>query len=508
MSAQKPGDLVTGLREDVDYAIRWDASQGDRLYVDDAEVLPEHSGAYLWRPEFYAGRVQLQIDRSRSVRETYWLDVGPSPSKAGHTAFAEMVDQIRSFDPVLLGGQSGATMLFGQSGQDGRLRDDILLTRVLLHGPAFLKRVKDILQAPHRSLALESQVLPLSQVRRLPLAALRDRRLALIASGGGGEDDVSQTHMRALQASSTVDTPANRTLAALLRRFRASLMHLHSCVSRGGLGTEQAEQERRRERRLSMLREIGDQLGHLLNAPLFSELQHVGVSAAGLTQIAAHPRYSIAYSTGCRALNTGVDGDDLNDLLHVAHSWGIYETWCYLMLVQTLALEEGASIRTPGPGDQLPIASELVHICEFPGGGGRVVSLFFQGLFPSVDNKARRAGFSLSRERRPDIVAVARHGNEAPIWMVFDAKWRSGRERVLDAMESAHIYHDALRLAGERPRVALLLLPGDVAVPLLETRDFQDANSVGTVSRYIPGDSGPSAAIGAVKRAALPAGER
>lgn len=75
-------------------------------------------------------------------------------------------------------------------------------------------------------------------------------------------------------------------------------------------------------------------------------------------------------------------------------------------------------------------------------------------------------------------------------------------------MESAHIYHDALRLKGERPSAVLLLLPGDVAVPLLEMRDFQDANGVGTVSRYVPGDSGLRTAVGAVKRAASRAGER
>lgn len=44
-------------------------------------------------------------------------------------------------------------------------------------------------------------------------------------------------------------------------------------------------------------------------------------------------------------------------------------------------------------------------------------------------------------------------------FVVFDAKYRSARASVLDAMESAHIYHDSLRWKGIKPDVSLLLIP-------------------------------------------------
>ena len=58
------------------------------------------------------------------------------------------------------------------------------------------------------------------------------------------------------------------------------------------------------------------------------------------------------------------------------------------------------------------------------------------------------------------------------------------------AMASAHIYHDALRLAGAAPAPCLLLLPGTPAVEALETRAFIDAHGVGAISHFSVGGTG------------------
>ena len=56
---------------------------------------------------------------------------------------------------------------------------------------------------------------------------------------------------------------------------------------------------------------------------------------------------------------------------------------------------------------------------------------------------------SLSKERKPDIVLTVRTGN-ATRFVVFDAKYRVSRQKVLDAMASAHVYQDSLRFGEQR----------------------------------------------------------
>jgi hypothetical protein len=210
------------------------------------------------------------------------------------------------------------------------------------------------------------------------------------------------------------------------------------------------------------------------------------VTAAGLTQVAANPTYSRAYSLGSRALDTGVYGEDSSELLHAAHSWGIYETWCYLHTVQEFAHETGATVEEMSPSTAA-VSSLLAHRLKLPGG---IDLLFhFQALFPSGSASGGRVGYSISRERRPDVVVTREVGRERR-WLVLDAKWRSGRDNVLQAMESAHIYHDSLRLSGRPPEAALLLLPGLAAVPSLEAPDFRAQHGVGAISQFAVKKSG------------------
>ena len=76
--------------------------------------------------------------------------------------------------------------------------------------------------------------------------------------------------------------------------------------------------------------------------------------------------------------------------------------------------------------------------------------------------------------------------------MVFDAKWRSGKSNVLQAMESAHIYHDALRIDKKKPASCVLLLPGLPCVAELEKDEFIKMHGVGAVSAVLPAAAGLS----------------
>lgn len=491
-SLKPSGDekVVFGLHEDTDYCLTWGAPQpGDRLYIDDVEVPADHHGRCAWRPEFYAGRVRVELVRTSGSCERFWLDVGPSVSKSGYDSFIAMVEDIRTADAALLGGESAASLLFGRYGREGLFTEDILFSRIQTYLPQFLDAVQRLMRSLHQALAMEMQVLPLSRVRRLTTSALRDRRLATIIGGCLATDsDYFDVHLRGRAPVRTFDTPANQALVTLMRRLQGAVGRLILGIQEERLGVDRTSHALRKPRRLALLQAFDEKLRRLLVSSPFDAVRRSGVTAAGLTQIAAHPGYSRAYSLGSLALNTFVQGDGERDLLHTAPSWGIYETWCYLRTVNGFASAVGASVERIAAGSS-PVSADLGYRCKLA--DGIALEFLFQAVFPAGSPAGNRTGYSISRERRPDILVVRREADKVSC-MVLDAKWRSGRNNVLEAMESAHIYHDSLRLGLLAPELAVLLLPGKAAVPSLEAKAFQQQHGVGAISEVNPAGSGVS----------------
>jgi hypothetical protein len=86
--------------------------------------------------------------------------------------------------------------------------------------------------------------------------------------------------------------------------------------------------------------------------------------------------------------------------------------------------------------------------------------------------------WSVSKERVPDLVLTLQSA-EGTRFFVFDAKYRTSRANVLDAMESAHIYQDSLRIGQRRPEASMLLVPSGGGAPWLEAPAFQMTHRVG-----------------------------
>lgn len=488
-----PGDVCAGLHEDNDYLLDAGCS-GARIFIDDVELEFEDSTTCRWRPAFYAGRVVVEIVRSGASGERYLLDVSPSISKSGQDEFDAMIAEIGQFDQSLLGGMSSATMAFGRDGNPGRYELDILLLRMREHGPGFVDAVAAIVRSPHRFLVADTQVLPLSRVRWLHYTALRDRRLAAIAAGQTLlTESIDSFQVSGSTSAPTFDTPANRTLKALLKRFMAAVALLREAVQHVRLGGSQEEQLLRSGRRLRDLDALDEQVHQLLLGPLFREVTIAETSAAGLTQIAALPNYSKSYRLGCRALATQISGSDAEDKLHIPPSWGIYETWCFLCVISCAAQITGSH-----PVEHQAHAATAERAVRFDLSDGEVLEVLFQATFPSLKAAGGRLAWSLSRERRPDIVLV-HHRRTGARAMILDAKWRHGRDYVLDAMQSAHIYHDALRIGAAKAVPCVILLPGSSSVPELETEEFIRAHDVGAASLFRTSSAGIERVQGLVK---------
>lgn len=472
----QPGDVLSGLHEDSVCLIDVGPEVAD-VFIDDVRLQAVTPSVFRWSPAFYAGRVVVETVLASGDTQHCFLDISPNPAKSGQAEFDGMVAEIRAFDQSLLSGTSSATMAFGRAGRPGRYEWDILLSRLREHGPAFLDAIETITRSPHRFLAADKKVLPLSQVRRLHHSSLQDRRLAAIAAGANvGIADLDSFQVNSLTSSPTFDTPANRALLALLRRFSAVAHSVAEAVRSLKLGGPQEEQQSRATRRVTALEAMQRRAQCLLTCPLFREVTSAQTSSAGLTQIAAQPAYSRAYHLGSRALASQLDGDDSADNLHIPPSWGIYETWCYLAVVKAVARVTGR------PATERPsqaVAADLAMTFELS--HGHRLEVLFQATFPALAASNSRIGWSISRERRPDIVLVL-HSPDGARALVLDAKWRNKRANVLEAMESAHIYHDALRVGSVRPSPCVLLLPGQSDVPVFEKPEFVASHGVGAIS--------------------------
>ncbi|WP_161564006.1 DUF2357 domain-containing protein [Cupriavidus lacunae] len=473
------GEVGTGFCEGISYLINVHGVDSCRLLLDDVELPKTSDGCFAWAPNFFAGRVTAVVLAASGQEYAFQFDVSPTPQKLGAEQFDAMLSEIRDFDTTLLVGASAAAIGFGRQGRPGNFEALVQLARLREHGSSFLAAVHEIARVPQRFLRSASQAVPLSRIRRLVPSALRDHRLASLATGLSNDDASLESLTVLSQAPAlTVDTPANRTMLALIKRFQAVVRSLAEKTATLSLGGSVEDQAQRKDRRLEVLRQFAESVEKLLALPPFAEISRAETTAAGLTQISAHPSYSRAYRKGTDALRTAVEGEDTQDLLQVSPSWGVYEAWCFVRLVSILRDVTGCTLQ---------LCESSVAAADLAMSGilsdGRRLDLLFQAVFPSESPSGGRCACSLSRERRPDVVLAVTQGADRR-FIVFDSKYRSGRENTLDAMASAHIYHDALRLGAHSPELVLLLLPGQSAVPSLEAADFWRTNEVGTLSEF------------------------
>ena len=165
----------------------------------------------------------------------------------------------------------------------------------------------------------------------------------------------------------------------------------------------------------------------------------------------------------------------------ISPSWEIYERWCFVRLGSALR-----RLRSDLAWERTGSHSAPAWVGE---GGGEQLKLLLQPQFPSERPTVGGTFWSVSGQRIPDLVLrIRRAGRES--FLVLDAKYRCSRSAVLDAMTSAHVYQDSLRIAGRRPEASLLLIPAGGGAPWLEEREFQVQNRVGAIP-FLPGSDAP-----------------
>jgi hypothetical protein len=450
---------------------------GWSFLVDDEPLSdsPSARDAWTWEPGFFAGEVTAELIRpDGSPAARYLLDVSPDPAKLGREVFSSMVAQLWAEDPALVFGTEPAT---APTGELGTYEDPWLaFSRFRRYAPAFLAALNHVHARPRRTLRARREGVPMHQVRRVDrttaTAVARTPAVALFLDGAGEEPRGIDTRLDVPLVEETVDSAANRAMLALLRamlsRARALMVTLQNSVNRTAQSETRTSLHTRWPARRQVLMKLGDQLARALRRSPFPDVTRPEVTGAGLTAIAADPLYARAWGQGWRALRYGAESGDTKERLWVSPSWEVYERWCFLQLGKLLAEQ------TPEWGWR-----RLINPHRWKGEHGeKIAELRLQPTFRAFTGFTK-GRWSVSKQREPDLVLSVESATGVQ-FVVFDAKYRASRSNVLDAMESAHIYQDSLRIEGHRPRASLLLIPAGGGAARLEDPTFQALHRVGT----------------------------
>jgi hypothetical protein len=478
-----PGQVATGFREIV---VGEMSTEGEhwRLEIDDESIPVEHRGGrshWTWTPGFYAGEVRARlVDLRGGAEHVVHLDVEPSPDKLGSEHFADVIAELRREQPEFVLGSEPA---MDRMGSLGRLDDPLVAYgRLRTYAEGFMGSLGRLLAEPVRALRQERQLLPLAQVRRADrqtvFQALRNPELASLLTGRQPRSNSGAAlRLDAPVVEPHVDEATNRCIkamvSALLRRVVECRDRLGLRVAREGESSTRTAMAERWPVREQFLLGLERRLVRALRGPVLSAVSRAEITGAGLNIIAAHPVYARTHRLGWRALGLGFEDGGHDENLWLPPTWELYERWCFVMVRRLLLEYRFRAIETIG---EPPAALGWTGIDNH----GRRVWLGFQVVCTTWSAKGEPAFRSLSVTRYPDLVLTVEQG-EGKRWFVLDAKYRVSRSNVLDAMTSAHLYHDALRWRGQRPERALLLVPAGGGAPWLEAPGFQDEHGVGVI---------------------------
>jgi hypothetical protein len=276
----------------------------------------------------------------------------------------------------------------------------------------------------------------------------------------------------------TADQPANWAIAARLASVLRRLVSVSEAMERAALSEENTGATTalapRWPRRKRFLGQFEVDIRRLLSQEPYAHLSRQEITSHALIATSAQPDYARAMRLAWSMLHPGVQGDPADETTWMSPTWEIYERWCFLKVIDCL------DAQFPGLQFKPSRKSQQIDRLTFSGTAGDLqFSAYLLPRFPAWDNSGDGDWQSVSGERKPDIVLTIEHPSRS-YFIVLDAKYRATRSNVLNAMQSAHVYRDALRWRAQSPDLALLLVPRNDEVPWLNDPEFWRLHLVGT----------------------------
>ena len=482
-----PGKTVTGFKENRCYMIALPSS-GHTLVIDDQEFRSD-DGTVRWTPGFFAGTVAAELlDSSGRTAGSYTLDVSPDPGKLGSEVFRSMLEELWQFAPALVLGTEPSTRNVRFAGTYES--DWLIYSRLRRYADDYLAALARIAVHPLRELRTRREHVPLTGVRRADrLTGLSIQRQPVLLPAVRGEDvgvSVAALLLDVPVTEETLDSAANRLLAwqarAIAWRVERLMEDLEPKPQSDSKSETRTALANRWPRRRAFLTGIKTKLGRLRRRSILREVTRPAMTVAGLNAVSADPAYGRAWRLGWCILRRGIEGDLADERLWISPTWEIYERWCFVRVKQWLTDTHEVEW---SPRVEKNVSDS--RTLKGRGRNGRRFDLHLQPTFLAWDDRRGQSSRrSISGQRIPDILLRIDNGSRN---VVLDAKYRTTRANVLDAMTSAHIYRDALRIDGNRIDSALLLIPRGGGAPWLEAPAFIREHAVGVVELSPGADS-------------------
>ena len=333
-----------------------------------------------------------------------------------------------------------------------------LLTRLLNDPPTLVRRVRT--------------VRPLNLSRSVDLRTVRwlaRRPLELAGVRGEAPADASPNPRAMADQPETListDHPLTRYIVHLLRQVQARFgVTARTLASPRQHGISNNAVNAYAKELALRVEQANAKIETVLKAPLFRSVRPEPLSDSVLQALPDQPLFLAIHRCGQRLLNPGLaytPGQDIYAALK--NSYDLFE----ILVLYRLA----AQISSHLPADWVP--SKMARIKEYDlearpedrtrwvwqGPQDRRLELTYQALFHSAEpENATRVLTSLSAQAIPDYLLALWEGDGIVSWLILDAKYRSGRKPVHDALGDTHRYRDSLRIGGTQAAGAYIIVP-------------------------------------------------
>jgi len=476
------------LQEGDDCSLLFAAAAGEvgvdasdiRLVFSGGELLPDRLRTapdgirivWSWTIDFYAGQVALELMVASQLLWQAFLDVRPHEGKLGKQAFDELVADLQEQMENVVFGMTAARKAVGRADASPSSVARFALMRAYIGDleAAFAR----IVESPSRRLVAERQARPLDQVRQVDARSVRSiarNRAALAALGRVGTGDRRQDPERPKidhpLREHTFDTAANRHTAAMIRQLTNMC---RSCQAEFQRLSESSHGDPANQvRAVGMAVEaarLKQRLARLGQAGFLTDVPPVPGDTAALIAVGKDPRYARFSLLARRALSPrlALTETTYRETLWLRRTYELYEYWCFFRAAEALVehwpeVAWECNFLTSEEGLLVSIRDG----CSVVGKAkGLELKLTFQQTFGAYRPELDEADvpYSVSGERRPDIVLTATQGSQR-LMILLDAKYRCSRSSIHSALADMHVYRDALRISGGggRPWAGLILTP-------------------------------------------------
>ena len=439
----------------------------------------------------WAGRTSFSL-AAGSTRQYLQLDIGPAEKKLGPSAWDAMIQELSEISLSLPWGLSPGAA-------SGRMIPDSLATvhPAIIEDqlPIFGRLLRRLLADPPTQTLRVRTVRPLEFSRGVDLRTIRwlSRRPLELAGVRGLATDNQLPDARALADQpatvASLDHPITRYIAYLLEKVRQRLVETASSLRLpAGHGVPDPSATTYAHELASRVDHSVKAIEVVQRASLFRNLRAEPLSDPVLQSLPDHPLYSAIHRVGRRLIDPGLayaPGQDVYSALK--NSYDLFELLVLYRLVDGIDEELGPAWRqgTASSVKRLPREDRPPDrsIWTWIGPDDQALELRYQALFGSAKPPPDYHFLSsLSAQGVPDYILVLRRGDAIVSWIILDAKYRSGRQAIHDALADIHRYRDGLRVAQMPAAAAYIIVPSlQVDAALYGSSPFLVSHSFGAL---------------------------